>query len=83
MKIKDLPRDIQKLAYQEAKLQKTQVNEESDLDESTTFIWVTSYYGSPFWSLCYAGDFKAARIKIGMKYSIVKQIIDAIKELLK
>jgi hypothetical protein len=83
MKIKELPRDIKKLAYEESKLQKTEVTKESDLNESTTFIWARSYYGSLFWSLCYAGDFKAARIKIGIKYSIVKQIIDTIKELLK
>jgi hypothetical protein len=83
MKIKELPRDIKKLAYQEAELQKTQVTAESDINESTTFIWNKSRYGVRFWELCYIGDFEVARIKIGIKYSKVKQIIDAIKDILK
>jgi hypothetical protein len=81
MKIKELPRDIQKLAYQEAELQKTQVTEESDIDESATFIWDKSRYGVRFWELCYIGDFEVARIKIGIKYSKTKEIIDAIKDI--
>ena len=83
MRIKDLPLDIRRMAFEEAKLQRNKVTLESDINKIDTFHWQNTKYGNRFWLLCEKGCFKEARFVIDLEYSPTKELILLIKHLLK
>lgn len=83
MRIKDLPSDIRRMAFEEAKLQNNKVTLESNINKISTINWSTSKYGVRFWQLCEQGCFKKARFVIDLDYSHTKELIHLIKHLLR
>jgi hypothetical protein len=83
MQIKELPSDIRRLAFEEAKLQKIKITLESDINYLNTFDWFKCKYNFRFWQLCEQGRFQEARFLINLNYSMTKEIILLIKHLLR